>query len=96
MTFYPSAVTNALSRVGGTARNLYVCGLMTKIMVYEVILHQERVMKLLGLERRQIVKFKFAPFLHQGRWRFKVLNVTTRESSGAETVRPVGNYSFSP
>jgi len=94
--FYRETLAKALGRVGGAARGVYVFGLMTKVMVYEVFLHQKRVMELLGLERRQIVKFKFAPFFHQGRWRFKVLNVTTRESSGAETVRPVGNYSFTP
>ncbi len=92
--FYLETLNRALGKIGGSASSAYVFGLITKVMMYEVYLHQKRVIEILKLDRKAVMKFKFAPFFHEGHWRFKVVAVTCSEADGRRTERKVGNYSF--
>lgn len=91
---YSDTLAKALRTIGGTEQDAYVFGLMTKSMIYEVYIHQKKVIELLGLDRAKVVSFMFASFYHQGRWRFKVSSVTTADAGGRRTEKKVGNYSF--
>jgi hypothetical protein len=92
--FYKHTLRRALDRIGGSESSSYVFGLMTQVMMYEVYMHQKKVMGLLGIDKKSIVKFTFAPFRHDGQWRFKVIRVTVRTPVGISKERTVGNYTF--
>jgi hypothetical protein len=93
--FYNPYIDKAMARIGGPRNKIAVLGLMPVSMVYEIVLHQRRVMELLGLSRASVKRFQFAPWFDKanGKWRFKVLWVTVKSGSGTRE-RKVGNYQF--
>jgi len=93
--FYTPYIDKAMARIGGPRNKIAVLGLMPVNMVYEIVLHQRRVMEVLGLSRASVKRFQFAPWFDKanGKWRFKVLWITVKNGSGTRT-RKVGNYQF--
>ncbi|GEM_PF-2871427 len=93
--FYENYIDEAMGRIGRDRSEIRVLGLMPVDMVYEVVLHQKRVIELLGVGRDDVKLFQFAPWFDtsENQWRFKVIRVTVSNGRGTR-VKEIGNYRF--
>jgi hypothetical protein len=84
-----------MDAIGNDRSQIRVLGLMPVDMVYEVVLHQKRVIEILGVDAEDVRSFQFAPWFDTAvdKWRFKVIRVTVANGRGTE-VKTIGNYTF--
>ncbi|MHC4781358.1 MAG: hypothetical protein ACYTFG_22515, partial [Planctomycetota bacterium] len=60
--FYTPYIYEAMKKIDGPRGSVIVRGLMPVNMVYEIVLHQQRVMEIFGLDRDDVLHFRFAPW----------------------------------